>query len=62
MGQAEKNLVKVTVDAALFSKASSYGIGLLTRDDEGQVIQGRVEAFVGEVRPEYAEAVAIKKH
>ncbi|KAL8133545.1 hypothetical protein AgCh_008855 [Apium graveolens] len=57
----KKNSVKVTVDATFFFEASSYGIGLLARDDEGRVIQGRSEAFAGEVRPEYAEAVAIKE-
>ncbi|XP_074374037.1 uncharacterized protein LOC141714416 [Apium graveolens] len=57
----KKNSVKVTVDATFFFEVSSYGIGLLARDDEGRVIQGRSEAFAGEVRPEYAEAVAIKE-
>lgn len=57
----KKNSVKVTVDAALFSESSKYGVGLLARDDEGQVVQGKSEVFHGEVRSEFAEAVAIKE-
>ena len=57
----KQNSVKVTVDAALFSESSSYGVGLLARDDEGQVVEGRSEVFEGVVRPEFAEAVAVKE-
>lgn len=34
---------------------------MLARDDEGQVVQGRSEVFEGEIRPEVAEAVAVKE-
>lgn len=52
--------VKVTVDAATFAENSSYGIGVLARNDTGEVIYGRSELFRGNVRPDFAEAMAVK--
>ncbi|XP_074355842.1 uncharacterized protein LOC141695501 [Apium graveolens] len=57
----KENTVKVSVDAVLFTELSKYGIGLLARDDSGQVIQGRSEVYDGSVRPEIAEAIAVKE-
>lgn len=51
--------VKVTVDAAIFTKSSSYGIGMLARNDKGEVIYGRSESYQGNVR--VAEAMAVKE-
>ncbi|XP_074323424.1 uncharacterized protein LOC141660346 [Apium graveolens] len=56
----KQNPVKVPVDAVIFIELSKYGIGLLARDDEGQVIQGRSEVYDGSVRPEMAEAITVK--
>lgn len=57
----QKDVVKISVDAATFSEFSSFGIGLLARDHEGGIIEGRSERFQGDKRPEWAEAVAIKE-
>lgn len=56
-----KDEVKITVDAAIFTEYSKYGIGLLARDDKGEVLQGRSEVYDGAVRPEIAEAIAVKE-
>lgn len=56
-----KNIVKITVDAAVFKDQAKYGVGMLVRDDEGEIIQGRSELFQGEVRSDYAEAMAVKE-
>ncbi|XP_063943440.1 uncharacterized protein LOC108208212 [Daucus carota subsp. sativus] len=57
----KKDVVKITIDAALFAESSKYGIGLLARDDKGDVIQGRSEVFQGVVLQEFAEAIAVKE-
>ncbi|WOG82094.1 hypothetical protein DCAR_0101255 [Daucus carota subsp. sativus] len=56
-----QNEVKISVDAALFAECSKFGIGLLARDSDGRVVQGRSELFDGQVRSELAEAVAVKE-
>lgn len=56
----KKDVVKISVDAAIFSHQSQYGLGLLARDDKGEVIQGRSEVYQGAVRPDYVEAIAVK--
>ncbi|KAL8132768.1 hypothetical protein AgCh_008304 [Apium graveolens] len=53
--------VKVTVDAAIFTESSSYGIGMLARNDKGEVIYGRSESYQGNVCAEFAEAMAVKE-
>lgn len=53
--------VKITVDAATFAENYSYGIGMLARDDKGEVICGKSDLFQGSVRPEFAEAIAVKE-
>lgn len=53
--------VKITVDAATFTKGTSYSVGMLARNGEGEVILGTSKLFQGNVRPDFAEALAIKE-
>lgn len=57
----KNGVVKVTVDAATFTDSSSYGIGVLARDDKGKVIFGKSELYRGNVRPKFAQAMAVKE-
>ncbi|XP_074347512.1 uncharacterized protein LOC141686373 [Apium graveolens] len=57
----KKDEVKVTVDAAVFKEQNRYGVGMLARDDEGVVVHGRSDSYEGVVRPEFAEAIAVKE-
>ncbi|KAL8116087.1 hypothetical protein AgCh_022542 [Apium graveolens] len=59
--KSQTDIVKITVDATTFTESSKYGIGMLSRDDEWEVIQGRSSLFEGNVRPEFAEAIAVKE-
>ena len=45
----------------MFAECSKFGIGLLARDADGKVVQGRSEVFDGQVRAELAEAVAVEE-
>lgn len=57
----QKEVVKISVDAAIFTEHSSYGVGMLARDWEGKVILGRSEYYSGYANPEFAEAMAVKE-
>ena len=57
----KNSAVKVTVDAAIFAESSSYGIGMLARNDKGEVICGRSESYPSNVRADFAEAMAVKE-
>lgn len=53
--------VKVTKDAAIFNDRGEYGMGLVVRDSNGDLIQTRTLLKVGMVSPEIAEALAVKE-
>ncbi|KAL8116352.1 hypothetical protein AgCh_022741 [Apium graveolens] len=53
--------VKVTVDAEIFAESFSYGIGMLARNDMGEVIWGRSESYPGNVCADFAEAMVVKE-
>lgn len=53
--------VKITVDAAMFTENSTYGVGLLARDKDDDVLGGKSELYHGDVRPYFAKAIAVRK-
>ena len=53
--------IKVSVDAATFNEENSYGIGMVARDDRGQMIQAQTVCQAGLIAPEHAESMAIKE-
>ncbi|XP_074351477.1 uncharacterized protein LOC141690587 [Apium graveolens] len=55
------NSIKVTVDAALFTDRNEYGVGLVARDAQGQVVAARTRCYMGMVAVEIAEAIAIRE-
>ncbi|XP_074348441.1 uncharacterized protein LOC141687159 [Apium graveolens] len=57
----KKDEVKVTVDATVFKEQNRYGVGMLARDDEGAVVQGRSDSYEGVGRLEFAEAMVVKE-
>ncbi|KAL8119150.1 hypothetical protein AgCh_016602 [Apium graveolens] len=57
----KKDEVKVMVDVAIFKEQNRYGVGMLARDDERAVVQGRSDSYEGVVRPEFAEAMSVKE-
>lgn len=57
----QEALVKVNVDAALFSEQLSFGAGMVGRDSRGELIQARTVLSAGVVQPELAEVMAIKE-
>uniref|UniRef100_A0A803PJ09 Reverse transcriptase domain-containing protein n=1 Tax=Cannabis sativa TaxID=3483 RepID=A0A803PJ09_CANSA len=56
-----ENSIKINVDAAIFEGANSYGIGLVSRDHHGFLVQGRTDLFVGNATPELAEAIGVRE-
>lgn len=59
--EPQKDVVKITVNAAIFTETSSFGIGMLARDDKGELIKGRSELYQGNVSPGFAEALALRE-
>lgn len=57
----QEPLVKVNVDAALFSEQMLFGAGMVSRDFRGDLIQARTVLSAGVVQPELAEVMAIKE-
>lgn len=53
--------IKATVDAALFEEQPAYGIGLVARDAEGELVQATALYCEGVTSPVLAEALAIKE-
>lgn len=53
--------VKIIVDATTFIEYSSFGVGLLARNNNGEVLLGKSELYQGDVRPNFAEALAVKE-
>ncbi|KAM6558077.1 hypothetical protein CsatA_027316 [Cannabis sativa] len=56
-----ENSIKINVDAAMFSEANSYGIGLVARDRHSPLLEARTECFIGRVNPEVAEAISVRE-
>lgn len=58
------NEVKITVHAGTFAQNSSYGVDLLARNGDGEVrevLLAKSERYQGDVRPDFAEGVALKQ-
>ncbi|XP_060972262.1 uncharacterized protein LOC115717738 [Cannabis sativa] len=53
--------IKINVDAALFERNQSYGFGLVARDSNGLLIEGRTVLVYGVVEPVIAEVLGIKE-
>ena len=53
--------VKITVDAAMFAEEAAYGVGMLARNSSGEVLEGKSKLFQGNIRPNIAEAIAVKE-
>ena len=55
------NTIKVSVDAAMFSENDAYGIGLVARNSDGEVVHAQTWRYWGRTTPEFAEGLAIKE-
>uniref|UniRef100_A0A803QQI1 Reverse transcriptase domain-containing protein n=1 Tax=Cannabis sativa TaxID=3483 RepID=A0A803QQI1_CANSA len=53
--------IKINVDAALFERNQSYGFGLVARDSNGLLIEGRTTLVYGVVEPVLTEVLGIKE-
>uniref|UniRef100_A0A803Q9P4 RNase H type-1 domain-containing protein n=1 Tax=Cannabis sativa TaxID=3483 RepID=A0A803Q9P4_CANSA len=57
----EANIIKINVDTVMFEGGHSYGLGLVARDANVILIEGRTIIFHGQVEPALAEAIGVKK-
>lgn len=57
----QENIIKITVDAAVFEDQSAYGLCLVARNSDGQLLQGRMRCLQERVAPEFADVMAVKK-
>ncbi|XP_030508865.2 uncharacterized protein LOC115723509 [Cannabis sativa] len=57
----EGNKIKVNVDGAIFQSNGSYGIGVVARDKNGQLIEAFTALRVGNVQPAIVESFGVKK-
>ncbi|KAL8155665.1 hypothetical protein AgCh_000896 [Apium graveolens] len=53
--------MKISADAAVFNEYNSTGLGLIARDDNGELIQARTQYKAGMISSTMAEALAIKE-
>uniref|UniRef100_A0A803QEG5 Reverse transcriptase n=1 Tax=Cannabis sativa TaxID=3483 RepID=A0A803QEG5_CANSA len=53
--------IKINVDATLFERNQSYGFGLVARDSNSLLIEGRTALVYGVVEPVLAEVLGIKE-
>lgn len=52
--------IKVSVDASVFAERNSFGLGMLVRDHNGELIQAKTICKHGMVEPKTAEPMTIK--
>ncbi|XP_063945892.1 uncharacterized protein LOC135151390 [Daucus carota subsp. sativus] len=57
----QQNSVKVSVDAAVFEDKDAAGLGLVARDDNGELIQAKTLILPSKVAPVLGEAMAVKE-
>uniref|UniRef100_A0A803PG17 RNase H type-1 domain-containing protein n=1 Tax=Cannabis sativa TaxID=3483 RepID=A0A803PG17_CANSA len=57
----EANKIKVNVDGAIFQSTGSYGVGIVARDSNGQLIEASTILRVGNVQSTTVEAFGIKE-
>ncbi|XP_060959571.1 uncharacterized protein LOC133030706 [Cannabis sativa] len=57
----EANKIKVNVDGAIFQSMGSYGVGIVARDSNGQLIEASTILRVGNVQSTTVEAFGIKE-
>ncbi|XP_074348990.1 uncharacterized protein LOC141688433 [Apium graveolens] len=57
----QEETIKVSVDAAVFSEFSAFGIGLVARDSSGSLVQAKAKLFQGASTPALAEVIDIKE-
>lgn len=53
--------MKISVDAAIFTEYNASGMGLIVRDDKGELIQAKTKCTFGMLSANMAEAMAIKE-
>ncbi|XP_074361524.1 uncharacterized protein LOC141701782 [Apium graveolens] len=53
--------MKIWVDAAVFNEYNSTGLGLIVRDEQGELIQAKTKYKAGMISSTMAEALAIKE-
>ncbi|KAM6547829.1 hypothetical protein CsatB_019505 [Cannabis sativa] len=59
--QPEANKIKVNVEGAIFQSTGSYGVGIVARDSNGQLIEASTILRVGNVQSTTVEAFGIKE-
>ena len=52
-------IIKINVDASIFATQQAAGLGIIARDDEGQVVAWRQQLVQYMVCPEIAETLAV---
>ncbi|KAL8097023.1 uncharacterized protein LOC141684882 [Apium graveolens] len=57
----QEDTIKVSVDAAVFSDFSAFGIGMVARNSSGHLVQAKAKLFQEMATPALAEAMAIKE-
>lgn len=57
----QEKTIKVSVDAAVFSEFSAFGIGMVARDSSGSLVQAKSKLYQGDSTPALAEVIAIKE-
>ncbi|XP_074362415.1 uncharacterized protein LOC141702685 [Apium graveolens] len=53
--------IKVSVDATCFTEFSAFGIGVVARKSDGELIQAFSKAFQGNAAPELSQVIAIRE-
>ncbi|KAM6543464.1 hypothetical protein CsatB_007911 [Cannabis sativa] len=57
----QEHSVKVNVDTAVFGETRQFRIGLVARDAQGLLIEGRTKIFQGHSSPKFIEAMGIRQ-
>lgn len=57
----QEDTIKVSVDAAVFTEFSVFGICMVARDSNGYLVQAKAKLFKGISNPGLAEVIAIKE-
>uniref|UniRef100_A0A803QA67 RNase H type-1 domain-containing protein n=1 Tax=Cannabis sativa TaxID=3483 RepID=A0A803QA67_CANSA len=55
------NSIKINVDTTMFERENGFGFGMVARDSNGFLIEGRTTFLTGQVEPKVAEAMVVRE-
>ena len=56
-----ENMVKINIDASIFTDQGEFGIGIVIRDFRGHVLAARLQRYPGDIDAKHAETIAAKE-